>query len=286
MTNCADYRALRTRWQQLAADLADRRARARELAQREQLLKLGLAEIAAVAPQPGEDEKLIAEAKRLENADGLRSAAEEALVSLSGVGDLCRHRVRDPAGGGAGPGGPARPGRIRRPAAGRTGRRTAAGIGHPGRCRRRTLRLPCPTWMPIRPGCRRCWPGRRRFAALTRRYGEDVDAVLAWADAGRPGTAEPGFLRAPAGRIADRTRCAAGRGCGFGAGDFGAPGECCRPARQAGHQRTGSAGDGPRRCPGSGRPTGRRQRATPMPYRSTDAGAAPVPMASTRWTSC
>ncbi|MET0966550.1 MAG: DNA repair protein RecN [Nakamurella sp.] len=80
-----DYRALRSRWQQLAADLADRRARARELAQREQLLKLGLADIAALAPQPGEDEKLIAEARRLENADGLRSAAEEALVSLAGA---------------------------------------------------------------------------------------------------------------------------------------------------------------------------------------------------------
>jgi DNA repair protein RecN (Recombination protein N) len=79
------YRALRNRWQQLAAELADRRARARELAQRERLLTLGLAEIAAVAPQPGEDEKLIAEAKRLENADGLRFAAEEALLSLSGA---------------------------------------------------------------------------------------------------------------------------------------------------------------------------------------------------------
>jgi DNA repair protein RecN (Recombination protein N) len=80
-----DYRGLRAQWQELASDLADRRARARELAQREQLLKLGLAEIAALAPQPGEDEKLIAEAKRLENADGLRTAAEEALVSLSGA---------------------------------------------------------------------------------------------------------------------------------------------------------------------------------------------------------
>ena len=41
------YRELRSRWQRLAADLADRRARARERAQREQLLRLGLAEIEA-----------------------------------------------------------------------------------------------------------------------------------------------------------------------------------------------------------------------------------------------
>ncbi len=78
------YRALRARWQELAADLADRRARARERAQREQLLRLGLDEITAVAPLPGEDRELIAEAKRLENVDTLRLAAQGAMVSLSG----------------------------------------------------------------------------------------------------------------------------------------------------------------------------------------------------------
>ncbi len=79
-----DYRALRAQWQQLAADLADRRARARERAQREQLLRLGLSEIAAISPLPGEDVELIAEARRLENVDGLRSAAEVAVTALSG----------------------------------------------------------------------------------------------------------------------------------------------------------------------------------------------------------
>ena len=67
-----EYRELRAQWQRLAADLADRRARARERAQREQLLRLGLAEIEAAAPLPGEDHELVAEVRRLENLDGLR----------------------------------------------------------------------------------------------------------------------------------------------------------------------------------------------------------------------
>lgn len=83
-----DYRALRTQWQQLAADLADRRARARERAQREQLLRLGLSEITAISPLPGEDVELISEARRLENVDGLRSAAQAAVTALSGSEEL------------------------------------------------------------------------------------------------------------------------------------------------------------------------------------------------------
>jgi DNA repair protein RecN (Recombination protein N) len=82
------YRELRVHWQHLAADLADRRARARERAQREQVLRLGVAEIEALAPLPGEDEELVAEARRLENVDGLRLAAHGALVALTGPEDF------------------------------------------------------------------------------------------------------------------------------------------------------------------------------------------------------
>lgn len=82
------YRALRTQWQQLAADLADRRARARERAQREQLLRMGLSEITAVSPLPGEDAQLISQARRLENIDGVRSAAQVAVTALSGSDEL------------------------------------------------------------------------------------------------------------------------------------------------------------------------------------------------------
>ena len=79
------YRDLRSRWMRLAADLADARLRARERAQREQLLRLGLAEIEAVDPQPGEDRELVAEVRRLQNLDGLRAAAAGAQEALNGV---------------------------------------------------------------------------------------------------------------------------------------------------------------------------------------------------------
>ena len=81
------YRELRSRWHRMAADLADRRARARERAQREQLLRIGLAEIEAAAPVPGEDRDLVEEVRRLQNLDGLRAAAAGAHESLTGSED-------------------------------------------------------------------------------------------------------------------------------------------------------------------------------------------------------
>jgi DNA repair protein RecN (Recombination protein N) len=78
------YREARARWRAAAAELADRTGRARELAQREQVLRMGLAEIDQVAPTPGEDAALNATVRRLENVDALRAAAAESLEALSG----------------------------------------------------------------------------------------------------------------------------------------------------------------------------------------------------------
>jgi DNA repair protein RecN (Recombination protein N) len=80
------YREAYTRWRELAADLDRRRGSARELAQAADVLRHGLDEIAAVAPEPGEDETLDVQAKRLADADALRAAADEARLSL--VGDV------------------------------------------------------------------------------------------------------------------------------------------------------------------------------------------------------
>ncbi|MGY1604354.1 DNA repair protein RecN [Geodermatophilus sp. SYSU D00815] len=80
------YRAAYARWRELAADLERRRTQARELAQAADVLRHGLEEIAAVAPEPGEDEALDAQAKRLGDADALRAAADEARLAL--VGDV------------------------------------------------------------------------------------------------------------------------------------------------------------------------------------------------------
>ncbi|MEP6560356.1 MAG: DNA repair protein RecN [Nakamurella sp.] len=180
-----DYRELRIRWQQLAADLTDRRARARERAQREQLLKLGLSEIAAVSPRAGEDHQLIAEAKRLENADGLRSAADEALVSLSGAETF------------AGTASETQPAVALVQAA----RQELAGCADPrlvelaGELQQASVTLVDVAaelsgyLSDLDADPARLQEVLARQAALrtlTRRYGEDVDAVLAWADeAGR-----------------------------------------------------------------------------------------------------
>jgi DNA repair protein RecN (Recombination protein N) len=84
------YRAAHTRWRELAADLDRRRTQARELAQAADVLRHGLDEIAAVAPEPGEDEELDVQAKRLADADALRASADEARLALIGdvTGDL------------------------------------------------------------------------------------------------------------------------------------------------------------------------------------------------------
>ncbi|SNT05111.1 DNA replication and repair protein RecN [Geodermatophilus pulveris] len=84
------YREAHARWRQLAGDLDRRRGQARELAQAADVLRHGLEEIGAVAPQPGEDEELDTQARRLSDADALRAAADEARVALAGdvTGDL------------------------------------------------------------------------------------------------------------------------------------------------------------------------------------------------------
>ncbi|MDX6254673.1 MAG: repair protein RecN [Frankiales bacterium] len=58
-------------------------ARAREL----DLLRFGLAEIEAVAPEPGEDNILASEVERLSHADALRTAAAQAHTLLGGDED-------------------------------------------------------------------------------------------------------------------------------------------------------------------------------------------------------
>jgi DNA repair protein RecN (Recombination protein N) len=80
------YREAFTRWRGVVDDLADRRRNARARSQEADLLKLGLDEITRVDPQPGEDDDLRAEAQRLEHAEGLRVAAATAAQALaSGV---------------------------------------------------------------------------------------------------------------------------------------------------------------------------------------------------------
>ncbi|MCU1696111.1 MAG: recombination protein RecN [Mycobacterium sp.] len=83
-TRLARYRGIRDEWLAARRDLADRRQRARELAQEADRLQFGLNEIDAAAPDPGEDEALVTEIRRLSELDALREAAQSARATLSG----------------------------------------------------------------------------------------------------------------------------------------------------------------------------------------------------------
>ncbi len=81
------YRKLRDEWLHARRDLADRTARARELAQEADQLKFALDEIAAVDPVPGEDDAVVADIRRLSELDALREAAQTAHAALSDTPD-------------------------------------------------------------------------------------------------------------------------------------------------------------------------------------------------------
>jgi len=78
-----EFRELYAAWRRVEDDLADRRRNARERSQEADLLRLGLDEITRVDPQPGEDDELRIEAQRLEHSEGLRTAASTAHHAIS-----------------------------------------------------------------------------------------------------------------------------------------------------------------------------------------------------------
>jgi len=88
----ADYRAAYGSWRDLDDRLAVKSARTHELTRTAEVLRHGLAEIAGVVPQPGEDRELAAIALRLSDAEALGTAAQLAYEELSG----------DPLAGGGG----------------------------------------------------------------------------------------------------------------------------------------------------------------------------------------
>ncbi|WGX94426.1 DNA repair protein RecN [Nocardioides sp. L-11A] len=79
----ADYVAVHDRLVATERELAEVTATARERAREADLLRFGVDEVAAVAPQPGEDAELAAEEARLGHADTLRGASEQAREALS-----------------------------------------------------------------------------------------------------------------------------------------------------------------------------------------------------------
>jgi DNA repair protein RecN (Recombination protein N) len=171
----AAYRAAREEWSAARRELADRTERARERAQREQLLRTALDEITRVGPRPSEDLELVAEVRRLDDADVLRTAATEAVAALSGsdTGDEPNAAALLQAAGRtlAASSDPLLSARVDdlRGAAAVVGDVVADLLGYLDRLDADPERLGA------------LLERQAALRGLTRRYGQDVDAVLAWA---------------------------------------------------------------------------------------------------------
>ena len=185
---CAAYES----WRAASVRLADRTARARELRREADLLTHGIAEISAAAPQPAEDVELAAEAGRLAHADGLRLAARTAHDSLVGdpddpagdsmdvaaLLDRARRALRGPAGQDA----------ALDALAVRIDELSAAAVDLGSDLSSYRDRLDADPARLAEVQARRAVLG-----SLVRRYGDDgddVEAVLGWAAAGRRRLAE------------------------------------------------------------------------------------------------
>jgi DNA repair protein RecN (Recombination protein N) len=84
------YAAYREAWERLRtleAELTDVSTHLRERAQQAEVLRLGLSDIEAADPLPGEDDQLRAEADRLRHSGALKDAAATAHTALSGSED-------------------------------------------------------------------------------------------------------------------------------------------------------------------------------------------------------
>ncbi|MCZ4125812.1 DNA repair protein RecN [Streptomyces sp. H39-S7] len=80
----AKYGAAYRRLREVAGELDELTTRARERAQEADLIRFGIGEVADAEPLPGEDTELAAEAERLGHAEALASAAAIAHAALAG----------------------------------------------------------------------------------------------------------------------------------------------------------------------------------------------------------
>jgi len=179
-----DYAAAFAHWRETAARLADRITRAREMQREADLLAHGIAEIDAADPQPGEDLELALVATRLAHADALRLAARTAHDALLGDPDDPAADVADVSG-----------------LLGQATRALAQQAGDDPELDALGHRLAELSAAAADVGAELAAYGERLDAdperlaqaearravltGLTRKYGDDIDAVLAWAEAAR-----------------------------------------------------------------------------------------------------
>ncbi len=159
-------------------ELSRLRTEARERAREQDLLAFGLDEVAAVDPQPGEDQALAVEAQRLQAVDDLRLAAREAALALAGDDETASDQASALALAGAA-----------RKALELAASHDPAAAALAGQAREVTalladLAASTSSYLadldadPLRL---EQVTARRAALSLTRKYGETVDEVLAWA---------------------------------------------------------------------------------------------------------
>jgi DNA repair protein RecN (Recombination protein N) len=177
------FQELYGQWRHAEDDLADRRRNARERNQEADLLRLGLDEITRVDPQPGEDDALRDEAQRLEHVEGLRAAAQVAHQAVAGGPDAtddapdaagligaARHQLEAQAG-------------VDRQLGELAGRLTEAATLVADVAAELSSYLDGLDADPAR--LQGVYERRATLRGLTRKYAEDVDGVIAWADRAR-----------------------------------------------------------------------------------------------------
>jgi DNA repair protein RecN (Recombination protein N) len=182
------FQELFTRWRAVEDDLADRRANARQRSQEADLLRLGLDEITRVDPQAGEDEALREEAQRLEHVEGLRTAAQLAHVALAGGPD-----AGDEVAAAANLLGAARrtleaQSEVDRVLGDLAGRLAEVSMLVADVASELGGYLDALDADPDR--LQAVYERRAALRTLTRKYAEDVDGVIAWADHARARLAE------------------------------------------------------------------------------------------------
>lgn len=174
------YQQVYRRWRAAEKDLAERTARAREMAQEADLLRLGLAEIDALDPQPGEDEDLAARIRRMTDSEALRLAAAGAHVAITegdesaGTPSIAAQLDQLSAQLAAVDDGELRD------LAERLGSAVAT-ISDVGN----ELGMFLSQLQVDEDALESALARRHGLKALTRKYGEDIDAVIAWAEEAR-----------------------------------------------------------------------------------------------------
>ncbi|GIH19243.1 DNA repair protein RecN [Rugosimonospora africana] len=184
----AEMRERYQQWRAVEDDLADRRRNARERNQEADLLRLGLDEITRVDPQPGEDEVLREEAQRLEHAEGLRAAAQLAHQAVAGAPDA----------GDEAPDATSLLGLARRTLEGQSTVDRQLGELAARLEEAATLvadvAVELGSYLDVLDAdparLQDVYERRAALRALTRKYAEDVDGVIAWAEHARTRLAE------------------------------------------------------------------------------------------------